>query len=95
MISEGVDNLFDRIIIQSIPLRLSHHRQKMSSEFLRKTKFLEDESDVLRMMDKYRKYVLSVMKYGLKVVMSFHLVLYVKKMKQLKSGGKTLKSMMF
>lgn len=71
MISEGIDGLFQRLIIQSAPLGLRHKRQKMSAEFLRKTEVLKDEADVLKMMDEYGKLVPSVIKYGLKAVMPF------------------------
>ena len=71
MISERVENLFQRVIIQSAPLGLRHKRQKMSAEFLTKTKILKDETDVLKMMDGYRKFLPSVIKYGLKAVMPF------------------------
>ncbi|CAM2876441.1 carboxylesterase/lipase family protein [Chryseobacterium flavum] len=71
MISEGIENLFQRVIIQSAPLGLRHKRQKMSAEFLRKTDGLKNETDVLKMMDEYGKFVPSVMKYGLKAAMPF------------------------
>lgn len=71
MISEGVEGLFQRVIIQSAPLGLRHKRQKMSAEFLRKTEVLKDETDVLKMMDDYKAYVPSVIKYGLKAAMPF------------------------
>lgn len=71
MISEGVEGLFQRVIIQSAPLGLRHKRQKMSAEFLKKTEVLKDEVDVLKMMDEYGKLVPSVMKYGLKAAMPF------------------------
>lgn len=71
MISEGVENLFHRVIIQSAPLGLRHKRQKMSAEFLKKTEILKDETDVLKMMDEYKALVPSVMKYGLKAAMPF------------------------
>ncbi|KXH85854.1 carboxylesterase family protein [Chryseobacterium kwangjuense] len=71
MISEGVEDLFQRVIIQSAPLGLRNKRQKMSAEFLRKTEPLKDETDVLKMMDEYRKSVPSVFKYGLKAAMPF------------------------
>jgi len=71
MISEGIDGLFQRLIIQSAPLGLRHKRQKMSAEFLRKTEVLKDEGDVLKMMDEYGKLVPSVIKYGLKAAMPF------------------------
>lgn len=71
MISDGVEGLFHRVIIQSAPLGLRHHRQKMSEEFLRKTDHLKDEKDPLEMMDKYRNFVPSVLKYGLKAAMPF------------------------
>lgn len=71
MISEGVEGLFQRVIIQSAPLGLRHKRQKMSAEFLKKTEFLKDETDVLKMMDEYKILVPSVIKYGLKAAMPF------------------------
>lgn len=71
MISEGVEGLFQRVIIQSAPLGLRHKRQKMSAEFLKKTEGLKDETDVFKMMDEYKKYIPSVIKYGLKAAMPF------------------------
>ncbi|WP_185247174.1 carboxylesterase family protein [Chryseobacterium bernardetii] len=71
MISEGVDGLFHRVIIQSAPLGLRHKRQKMSAEFLKKTAHIKDEVDVYKMMDDYGKWVPSVIKYGLKAAMPF------------------------
>lgn len=71
MISEGIDDLFQRVIIQSAPLGLRHKRQKMSAEFLKKTEEIKDESDVYKMMDDYGKLVPSFMKYGLKAAMPF------------------------
>jgi len=73
MISEGVDNLFHRVIIQSAPLGFRHKRQKMSAEFFRKTEFLKDEKDVLKMTESYMKFLPSFMKYGLKTSMPFGL----------------------
>lgn len=71
MISEGVEDLFQRVIIQSAPLGLRHKRQKMSAEFLKKTEDIKDEQDVYKMMDDYGKFVPSVIKYGLKAAMPF------------------------
>lgn len=71
MISENVDTLFQRVIIQSAPLGLRHKRQKMSAEFLKKTEEVKDEVDVYKMMDDYGKFVPSVIKYGLKAAMPF------------------------
>lgn len=71
MISEGVDDLFQRVIIQSAPLGLRYKRQKMSAEFLKKTEGIKDETDVYKMMDDYGRFVPSVMKYGLKAAMPF------------------------
>lgn len=71
MISDGVEGLFQRVIIQSAPLGLRHSRQKMSAEFLRRTDGLKNEDDVLKMMSEYKKEVPSVIKYGLKAVMPF------------------------
>ncbi|SMC53149.1 carboxylesterase family protein [Chryseobacterium sp. YR221] len=71
MISEGTDGLFHRVIMQSAPLGLRHKRHKMSAEFLKKTEILKDETDVLKMVEEYRKWVPSVLKYGLKAAMPF------------------------
>jgi len=71
MISEVVEGLFQRVIIQSAPLGLRHKRQRMSTEFLKKTEVLKDETDVYKMMDEYGKYVPSVIRYGLKAAMPF------------------------
>ncbi|MGN7758775.1 carboxylesterase family protein [Chryseobacterium sp. 22532] len=71
MISEGVEGLFQRVIIQSAPLGLRYKRQKMSAEFLKKTEGLKYETDVFKMMDEYKKHVPSVIKYGLKAAMPF------------------------
>ncbi|MGE8534130.1 carboxylesterase family protein [Chryseobacterium sp. D764] len=71
MISEGVEDLFQRVIIQSAPLGLRHQRQKMAAEFLKKTEALKDETDVLKMMDEYGKFLPSIIKYGLKAAMPF------------------------
>lgn len=71
MISEGVEDLFQRVIIQSAPLGLRHQRQKMSAEFLKKTEALKNETDVLKMVDGYKTLVPSVIKYGLKAAMPF------------------------
>lgn len=71
MISEGVDDLFQRVIIQSAPLGLRHTRQKMSAEYLKNTEFLKEETDVLKIAEEYRKYAPGVIKYGLKAAMPF------------------------
>lgn len=71
MISEGAEDLFQRVIIHSAPLGLRHKRQKMSAEFLEKTQALKDEADVLKMVDEYGKVVPSVIRYGLKAAMPF------------------------
>ncbi|MEG0926436.1 carboxylesterase family protein [Chryseobacterium sp.] len=71
MISDGIDDLFKRVIIQSAPLGLRHKRQKMSAEFLKKTEDMKDDPDVLKMMDEYDKLVPSFMKFGLKSAMPF------------------------
>ncbi|MDN3691245.1 carboxylesterase family protein [Chryseobacterium tructae] len=71
MISEGVEGLFQRLIIQSAPLGLRYKRQKMSAEFLKKTEAIKDETDIYKMMDDYMEFVPSFMKYGLKAAMPF------------------------
>jgi para-nitrobenzyl esterase len=71
MISEGVENLFQRVIIQSAPLGFRHKRDKMSSEFFRKTESLKDEIDPLKMVESYVNFLPSFRKYGLKTSMPF------------------------
>lgn len=71
MIAEGVEGLFKRVIIQSAPLGLRENRKKMTAEFLKKTENLKNGSDVLKMIDEYKKKRPSVFKYGLKAAMPF------------------------
>lgn len=71
MISEGTDNLFRRAIIHSAPLGFRINRQKMSSEFFRKTDLLKDEPDPLKMVKSYSDFLPSFRKYGLKTSMPF------------------------
>lgn len=71
MISEGIDDLFKRAIIHSAPLGFRMKRSKMSLEFFRKTDFLKDEKDPLKMVDEYVKFLPSFRKYGLKTAMPF------------------------
>lgn len=71
MISEGVENLFQRVIIQSAPLGFRSKRSRMSHEFFQKTEFLKDEADPLKMTESYSEFLPSLMKYGLKTSMPF------------------------
>lgn len=71
MISEGVDDLFQRAIIQSAPLGFRIKRTAMSVDFFRKTQFLKDETDPLNMVDQYVNFLPSFRKYGLKTAMPF------------------------
>lgn len=71
MISEGVEGLFQRAIIHSAPLGFRLRRQKMSLEFFRKTTALKEESDPLKMVEGYVKFLPSFRKYGLKTSMPF------------------------
>jgi para-nitrobenzyl esterase len=71
MISEGTDGLFQRAIIHSAPLGFRLKRQKMSLEFFRRTEFLKDEKDPLKMVDEYVNVLPSFRKYGLKTAMPF------------------------
>lgn len=71
MISEGGDNLFQRVIIQSAPLGFRRKRSKMSHEFFQKTELLKDETDPLVMTESYLEFLPSFMKYGLKTSMPF------------------------
>ncbi|MCS3530572.1 carboxylesterase family protein [Chryseobacterium sp. JUb7] len=71
MISEGVDNLFQRAIIHSAPLGFRLKRSKMSLDFFQKTELLKDEVDALKMTESYAEFLPSFMKYGLKTSMPF------------------------
>jgi para-nitrobenzyl esterase len=71
MISDGVEGLFNRVIIHSAPLGLRQNRQKMTSEFLNKTGNLTAESDTFEIIDNYKKHRPSFLKYGLKAAMPF------------------------
>lgn len=71
MISEGVENLFQRAIIQSAPLGFRVKRSRMSLEFFRKTESLKDETDPLKMTESYAEFLPSFRKYGLKTSMPF------------------------
>lgn len=71
MISEGVDNLFQRAIIHSAPLGFRLKRSKMSLDFFKKTELLKDEVDALKMTESYAEFLPSFMKYGLKTSMPF------------------------
>jgi len=73
MISEGAENLFHRVIIQSAPLGFRHKRQKMSAEFFQRTEFLKEEKEALKMTENYVKFLPSFLKYGLKTSMPFGL----------------------
>jgi para-nitrobenzyl esterase len=99
MISEGVENLFQRVIIQSAPLGFRLKRSKMSLEFFQKTAFLQDEKDPLKMTESYSAFLPSFMKYGLKTSMPFvhnmAILLYVQKKKAFRNGKKMQKNMMY
>jgi len=71
MISEGVDNLFQRVIIQSAPLGFRIKRTAMSADFFQKTQFLKDETDPSKMVDQYVNFLPSFREYGLKTAMPF------------------------
>ena len=71
MVSEGAENLFKRVIIHSAPLGLRHNRSKMSAEFLMNTKNFNINSDVLEIVENYKKSTPSFLKYGLKAAMPF------------------------
>ena len=64
MISEGVEDLFQHLIIQSAPLGLRHKKDKNVCRISEKTEVLKEETDVLKMMDEYKAFVPSVIKYG-------------------------------
>ncbi|KQR93683.1 para-nitrobenzyl esterase [Chryseobacterium sp. Leaf180] len=71
MISEGTENLFRRVIIQSAPLGLGFKRQKMSAEMLRPTQNFKNEDSYDAMIELYRKNIPPVYKFGLKALMPF------------------------
>lgn len=71
MISDGAEDLFHRVIIHSAPLGLRQNRQKMVSEFLKKTENYTAESDTFEMIENYKNHLPSFYKYGLKVAMPF------------------------
>ncbi|MBW8524533.1 carboxylesterase family protein [Chryseobacterium chendengshani] len=71
MVSEGVEGLFKRVIIHSAPLGLRQNRSKMSAEFLMNTKNFNINSDVLEIVEDYKKNTPSFFKYGLKAAMPF------------------------
>ncbi len=71
MISDGVEGLFQNVIIQSAPLGLRRNRAKMSREFLNKTEHISSKEDVLEIINNYKKQAPSFFKYGLKAAMPF------------------------
>jgi len=71
MISDGIQGLFKRVIIQSAPLGLRKNRAKMAAEFLSKTKIYTPSSDLLEIIESYRNHIPSFFKYGLKAAMPF------------------------
>lgn len=71
LISEGVDDLFKRVIIQSAPLGFRLKREKMYTELFSQTDFLKTETDVMKMVDSYQNFLPSSFKYGLKAAMPF------------------------
>ena len=71
LLSDEIENLFQRVIIQSAPLGFRLKREKMYSELFKKTDFLKNEIDVLKMVDSYQSFLPSSFKYGLKAAMPF------------------------
>ena len=71
LLSEGIENLFKRVIIHSAPLGLRKNRQKMVAEFLNNTQIFNDKSDVLEIIENYKNLAPSFLKYGLKAAMPF------------------------
>lgn len=71
MVSDGVENLFRRVIIHSAPLGLRKSRKKMSAEFLFNTLHFSKQSGMLEIVENYKKYLPSFIKYGLKAAMPF------------------------
>ncbi|CAD7809576.1 Para-nitrobenzyl esterase [Chryseobacterium aquaeductus] len=71
MISDGVEDLFKRVIIHSAPLGLRLNRSKMSEEFLKNTEHFNKETDTFEIVETYKKNPPSFLKYGLKAAMPF------------------------
>lgn len=71
LLSDEIENLFQRVIIQSAPLGFRLNREKMYAELFKKTDFLKNEIDVLKMVDSYQNFLPSSFKYGLKAAMPF------------------------
>lgn len=71
MVSDGVENLFRRVIIHSAPLGLRKNRRKMSAEFLFNTRHFSKQSGMLEIVENYKKHLPSFIKYGLKAAMPF------------------------
>lgn len=71
LLSEGIENLFKRVIIHSAPLGLRKNRQKMVAEFLKNTQIFNDKSDILEIIENYKNLTPSFLKYGLKAAMPF------------------------
>ncbi|MCD0479972.1 carboxylesterase family protein [Chryseobacterium sp. LC2016-29] len=71
LLSEGIENLFKRVIIHSAPLGLRKNRQKMVAEFLKNTQIFNDRSDILEIIENYKDLTPSFLKYGLKAAMPF------------------------
>lgn len=71
MIADGVEGLFKNVILQSAPLGLRDDRQKMNQEFLKKTEHFTSKTDMLEIVESYKKWAPSFFKYGLKSAMPF------------------------
>lgn len=71
MISEGVDHLFRRVIIQSAPFGLRDNREKMMAEFLLNTQNISKETEASDIVEMYPNGLPSFVKYGLKAAMPF------------------------
>ncbi|WP_407404454.1 carboxylesterase family protein [Chryseobacterium sp.] len=71
MISEGVDYLFKRVIIQSAPFGLRDNREKMMAEFLLNTQNINNETQASDIVEMYPNGLPSFVKYGLKAAMPF------------------------
>lgn len=71
MISEGVENLFHKVIIQSAPLGLRLNKQKMNAAMLQTVVDFPENVHYDELIDAYRKKTPSVYKFGLKALMPF------------------------
>lgn len=71
MLANLPEGLFQKVIIQSAPLGLRRHREKMIAEFLRKTETFKDDPDAINLVRKAQKVYPSVRKFHWPALMPF------------------------